>query len=450
MTPRPAPALPRATLLAYALPWIVVQVVFLPLFNFVPGHYSDALGVPLAAVGAVLLGTRLIDVFTDPLIGLMSDRTRSRFGRRRPFVVAGIPVLAGGAWMLFAPPDQVGTAYLFAAVSLTFFGFTLIQVPYVAWGAELSKDYDERNRVVAWREGLGVVGTLIAVTSPLVAQGLGYQGLGAPMFGIAVGVLFLLPALMLPALTRVPEPPPEEATREPMRLGEGLRAVTRNREFLWFAAASFITFLGISPGAAMGWLMMKHTFDAESLYGFMVLGEFVGMLISIPFWAWFAGRIGKHRAIALGLAWMTLFTFPVPFLGYQDPWSVVAVTFVRGFGFGAVFVVPYSMFADVIDADTARTGKQRSGLYMALGGMNLKLALMFGTFLATVWPTLFGFEPSAETNTDAAKFQVAVSYAWITCFFQVIALPLYWFFPLTRERQEALRAAIRDAGAVSG
>jgi Na+/melibiose symporter-like transporter len=100
------------------------------------------------------------------------------------------------------------------------------------------------------------------------------------------------------------------------------------------------------------------------------------------------------------------------------------------------------MFADVIDVDTLRTGHNRSGLYMAFGGMNLKFALMFGTSLAIAWPAWFGFDPNAAHIAPEAAFQVAVSYAWITCFFLLLAAPLFWLFPLTRARQEANRAEL--------
>jgi glycoside/pentoside/hexuronide:cation symporter, GPH family len=431
-------------MLFYALPWLAVMAINLTITNLVTSHYSENLGIPLFTVSMVMLGSRLFDVFVDFGIGTLSDQTKTRWGRRKPWIFAGIPVILAGTWILFVPSGDVGPLYMLFAVSLTYLGFALIQIPYAAWGAELSSDYAKRNEIVGWREGMGVVGTLGAITAPLIANALGYSGLAAPLFGIAVAVVILLPLLMIPALRYVPEPPPETIDpgyKHPGLL-ESLRIVSQNKEFVWFSVAIFVTFIGISPGGAMGYLMMKHTFKAEELYPWLALGEFGMMMLFLPFWAWAAGKIGKHRAMAIAMVWMATFTLPIPFLGLMDPHYAVIASTLRGIGFGAIFVIPYSIAADVIDVDTLRSGQQRSGLYMAFGGVNLKLSFMLGVFISTAWPTFFGFEPSAASNTAAAAFQVAVSYSWITCFFLFLAAPIFWFFPLTKERHAQIRAAI--------
>ena len=443
LAPPKSARIPTSRLALYAAPWFATQVVFLPLINFVPGHYSSDLGLPLFAVSLAMLGSRFADMIVDPLIGAVSDRLKTPIGRRKPVVLAGAPLLILGAWLAFAPPEHVTPLYLFLALTTLFFGFALVQIPYVSWGAELSDDYDERSRVVGWREGVGVVGTLTAIASPLIAQQLGHPGLGPAMFGIAVGVTLLLPLLLAPAVLLVPERRPDADRAAPMSLPAHLRATFGNRELVWFLAVTFITFVGVAPGGAVGFLMMKHLFDAESLYPVMVLGEFVTMLISVPLWAHLAGRLGKHRAMALSLAWMSLWTLPVPFLGAIDPNLVIGATALRGLGFGAAFVIPYSMVADVIDVDTLKTGRARAGVVMAIAGICVKLAMMIGVFVATAFPTWFGFEPSrGDANTHLANFSVAVSYAWITCLFWIVAAPLYWFYPLTREKQVATRAEL--------
>jgi glycoside/pentoside/hexuronide:cation symporter, GPH family len=436
-------------LLFYSLPWLAVMAINMTVTGLVAGYYSSDLGVPLFMVSMAMLGSRLFDVFVDFWIGSQSDKTATRWGRRKPWIVAGIPVILAGTWLLLVPPDTVNAWYLLLTVSVTFFGFALIQIPYSAWGAELSSDYNKRNVITGWREGAGVIGTLAAISAPLIATALGHPGLGNALFGVAVAVVIMLPLLMIPALRYVPEPPPE--TLGPVQkhpsLMESIKIVGQNKEFVWFLVAIFVTFIGISPGGAVGYLMMKHTFKAEELYPFLAFGEYLTMMIFLPFWAWMAGKIGKHRAIALGILWMAIFTLPIPFLGLMDPHYAVIAATIRGIGFGAIFVIPYSIAADVIDIDTLRSGQQRSGLYMAFGGVNLKLSFMLGVFISTAWPTLFGFEPSLPGNTAASEFQVAVSYAWITCFFLFIAVPLFWFFPLDKKRHGEIRAAIEAKSA---
>jgi glycoside/pentoside/hexuronide:cation symporter, GPH family len=431
-------------LLFYSLPYLALMAVNMTVTGLVAGYYSSDLGVPLFLVSVAMLGSRLFDVIVDFWIGTQSDKTRTRWGRRKPWIVAGVPVIMLGTWLLLVPPDTVNAWYLWFTVSLTFFGFALIQIPYSAWGAELSSDYNKRNVITGWREGAGVIGVLIAISAPLIATAVGHPGLGNALFGIALGVVILMPLLMIPAMLFVPEPPPEtlDPTVKHPGLLESIKVVGQNKEFVWFLIAIFVTFIGISPGGAVGYLMMKHTFKAEELYPYLAFGEYLTMMIFLPFWAWMAGKIGKHRAIALGILWMAIFTLPIPYLGLMDPHYAVVAATIRGIGFGAIFVIPYSIAADVIDIDTLRTGQQRSGLYMAFGGVNLKLSFMLGVFISTAWPTLFGFEPSLPSNTPEAEFQVAVSYAWIACLFLFIAAPLFWFFPLDKKRHAEIRAAI--------
>ena len=144
-----APALPRRTLVAYGATGLPLAVVVLPFFIYVPTYYAEDLGLGFAAVGLILLGVRLGDVVTDPLIGVLSDRTRLGGGRRLPWILAGAPLVLAGAVALFLPPDTVGAVYLAAWAAIMTLGLTMMLLPYTAWGAELSESYYERSRITA-------------------------------------------------------------------------------------------------------------------------------------------------------------------------------------------------------------------------------------------------------------------------------------------------------------
>ncbi|MFM8353885.1 MAG: MFS transporter, partial [Gammaproteobacteria bacterium] len=142
----------RKELFLYALPSLPYSLAYMPVVNFIPSFYSADLGVPLAVVGFAIFATRLSDIVTDPVIGVMSDRTRSRFGRRKPFIAVGLPLLMLAVWMLFVPSQGMASGtYLLVWFLVLYLAYTLIDIPYRAWGAELSTDYDDRSRVKAWR-----------------------------------------------------------------------------------------------------------------------------------------------------------------------------------------------------------------------------------------------------------------------------------------------------------
>ena len=151
-----------AVLLAYAVPNISISVVHFPLNLYLTPLYSQGLGLSLTTVGLILFVTRLTDVFTDPLIGSLSDKQKSRFGRRKPWILAGIPVMLFAFWMLFAPPPgiEITIWYMFVFVAMVYVANTMIDLVYNAWGSELSKEYHERSKVTGMRESFGVLGTV--------------------------------------------------------------------------------------------------------------------------------------------------------------------------------------------------------------------------------------------------------------------------------------------------
>ena len=166
-------------LVAYGQLVVPLAVIGLPVAVYIPPFYSSTLGLDLAAVGFILMLARFSDVITDPLIGRLSDRTRTRFGRRRPWVVAGVPVMMVSALMLFVPPEEVSNLYLLIWIAAIYLGYTLITIPYGAWGAEISGDYRERNRITGSRQIFLLIGLLVAITVPIVASKAGDAGTSA-------------------------------------------------------------------------------------------------------------------------------------------------------------------------------------------------------------------------------------------------------------------------------
>lgn len=169
----------RRMLLVYALPAMPLAALGLPLYSLVPTYYTEILGLPIAAVGWALLLVRMFDAVSDPLVGYAADRIRPDFGRRRLLFLISLPVAAVSAFMLYWPPADVGIGWLTFWGMLVSLGFTLAIVPYSAWGAELVADYHGRTRLTATREGLTLVGTLIAIVLPFAIgfEQKGFSGL---------------------------------------------------------------------------------------------------------------------------------------------------------------------------------------------------------------------------------------------------------------------------------
>ena len=150
--------LKKSTLFYYSLTEMPVMMGFFPALVFIPRFYASDVGVPLALVGTYILVARIVDVFTDPLMGFISDRVPTRWGRRKPWVVLSVPVMMTAIYMLFMPPDGAGGTHMLIWMLVLGLGQTMVIIPYWSWGAELSTDYNERSRVTGWRAQAGIVG----------------------------------------------------------------------------------------------------------------------------------------------------------------------------------------------------------------------------------------------------------------------------------------------------
>ncbi len=453
-------ALSRGNIGLYGIVNLPTSIVGLPIALYIPAFYSENLGLSLVAVGTLITLSRLTDVVTDPLIGTLSDRWEGRFGRRKPWMLFGTPLKVLSLWMLFVPDSDFARAvwsvfggdlsagvtrlYFFVWISLLYLGFTLVDLPYRAWGAEISKDYDGRSRVTSVREAFGYCGLLMSLIIPiLMAYYWDRPGASNALFGIAVAVVVLMPTLSVPALWFVPEPEPERIEQEPVSPLQGLRIVWRNAPFRRLTVCLAFFIMAITMTATLSFFFVRRVMEEPfERYALFILAYYLASTAAIPIWLRISGRLGKHRTVVLGIAWLSLWSAFIPLLGPGDFAVFFAVMMLKGSAIGALAFLPTSMAADIIDLDMLQTGEQRTGLYFSIWGMVNKLAVAFGVFLATTGVAYFGFDPKSDMNDDTAKMAIACLYSIVPAAIACFALPLLWTYPLTRERQSEIRATI--------
>lgn len=441
-------------LVAYGQLVVPLAVIGLPVAVYIPPFYSSTLGLDLAAVGVILMLARISDVVTDPLIGRLSDRTRSRFGRRRPWVVAGVPVMVLSSLMLFVPQGEVSNLYLFVWIAAIYFGYTLVTIPYGAWGAELSGDYRERNRITGSREMFLLAGLLIAITAPIV----GAYWSGAPAeegaaSRSAVGVLGWLTAIMLPvcaliAFTSVPEPRIQETRTIPFR--RGLRVAMKNGPFRIVLLSSVFGALAGSINIGVVIFFYDHVAEIGQAGTVLIFLLFVAGVIGSPFWVWLGGRMGKHKAIAVaGIASMFVFALVPAVIYLIKPvapeaviWCLLFITVVQGLSLGAAPILGPSIMADVVDLDTIKSGEPRAAFMFAFLGMVRKIFEALGVGLALPILAWAGFSAQTRENSPEALFALLAMYCLVPLVLWLISIAIILRYPITRERQIRLRAAL--------
>ncbi len=433
----------------YALPALPLAALTLPVYIFVPAYYAE-LGLSFTAIGAALLAVRLLDAVTDPAIGVFSDRLKTRWGRRRPWLIIGLPLTLIGVWMVFVPPAEPTVGYLLLWSAVMTLGWTAMILPYNAWGAELAEDYDGRTGITARREGFVVAGTLLATATPAVLDTLGIGGTAIALQAIAIGLLVLLPLTVALCLARVPEPRDRGTMR--INLRDGLRALRENRPFTRLIAAFLINGWANGLPASLFVLFVTHVLAEPQMVGPLLFLYFLSGVVAIPGWLMLARRIEKHRAWVASMILACAVFVWVPLLGAGDVWLFAIVCVLSGFAVGADLVLPAAIQADVVDVDTAETGEQRTGLYFALWSLATKLSLALAAGLAFPLLDLAGFRgdvmpTGGDANTQGSLLALSMLYAGVPVILKLPALVLMWNFPLGRDLQEALRTRIGRAAA---
>jgi GPH family glycoside/pentoside/hexuronide:cation symporter len=439
--------LARRTIVFYGLSEMPLQVAAVPISAFILNYYATDLGIGLAAVGAVWLAARVFDGITDPLIGYLSDITRTRWGRRRVWMAAAVPVMMLAVYKLFFPDPPVDAAYLLTWMLVLWLGWTMLLIPYYAWAAELSPDYNERSVIVGWRVWLGMLANVLSKLLPVLALLLfGYGGTREVIVMIGVMTLVLVPLTVGLTVLNVPESTAFRPASMPIL--RGLRVMWRNGPFKRLMLAFFVSFLGTTVATTTVLFFIRSVVVEEKLGIVMLTTFYVAGLMGIPFWVWLSKRIGKHRAWIASMMVYPCFSPLYLLLGPGDFWWMIPIAFVTGFGGGSNQVLANSMKADVIDLDTLLTGQNRAALFFSVWAMATKVALSVGPWLALTLLAWLAFDPRpGALNSEASLWGLKAVFALGTPVFMLLTAAVAWRYPITEARHRRMRAAIERRNA---
>lgn len=429
----------------YGFPDLTHAVVALPMALFIPSYYADELGLPMAQVGLVLAASRVVDIFVDPAVGVCSDRLQTRWGRRKPWLAVGTPLLILAAWMVFVPPTSASVLYLLFWSTLLFCAYSCVDLPYKAWGAELSTDYAERSRITAWREGFGFFGQVLFLAVLMLMGLYGVTEMRLQLLAIAIVIVVTQPVLVALSLIYVPERSPD-ISAAPLSSGwRALALIGRNVAF-WRTMIAIVLFAsGVLMQATLHRFVLKHVVGNPDVFAPMILAENLLTVACLPLWIKISDKLGKHRTVSLAVLWMGLCSLFFPLVGKGDTVLYVTLILLRGCSLAAIFFLSTSIAADVVDYDTVVSGKQRTGLYFSIWGIATKLAISLGVLLATSLPAQFGFDPSDSLHAPSTISALLLIYGWLGGSIMALGVPFLWNFPIDNRRQQALRAQIDAA-----
>ncbi len=438
--------------LAYAAPAFALAVVGIPVYVYIPKFYTDTVGIDIALLGALLLSVRIFDAITDPLLGRLSDHTRTRFGRRRPYIAVGSVLVALSMLMLFNPPQggQLMASLWFAVgIYALFLFWTAVTVPYESLGPEITFNYDERNTLFALRDGALIAGTLVAAASPALVRWLfgipeGPSGERSVYFWISVVYAPLVIGSCLWCFYAV-----RENTVHTRPAGKGafwrdLRATAGNRPFMILLLAYTIAAVGNNLPATLILYYVEYVLLSGHAELFLLI-YFVTGIAFLPAWIGIARRMGKKRAWLASMAINTGAFVGVFFLGPGDAAIYGVLVALSGIGFGATLALPSSIQADVIDYDELLTCQRREGQYVGLWNIAKKLAAAVGVGAGLAILGWAGYQPNVEQSAGVV-FTLKVLYAGVPSLFNLIAFAIALAYPIDGRIHGEIRAAVAERG----
>ncbi|MDZ5645869.1 MFS transporter [Nitrospirillum sp. BR 11828] len=438
------------TLLAYAAMALGPAIFSLAINVMLPQLYAKELGLSLEAIGVTLLTIRVFDAFSDQVVGYLSDRTRTRIGARKPWMIAGTILTLVSCYYLFMPPAGCGITY-FAAWRLAYdIGWTMTTVTFYAWGAELSVDYRDRSRITGYSGISTNMGVVIKNLAPIVLFWLGLtrsSSFSLEMFK-ALFWIFLPIIVVLTAVSVIFTPSGTAVARQGLDIPGLARSMRTNKPFWTFVIGFFVAAFG------QGMLALLFTFYDSHLkigpwYPYLMMGFGGVTVLSIPAWVRMANRIGKHRAytvaMIMGSVSIQAFWFIDPRAHTQGTVALIGavILFLVAFSSACSFVAPASMLADVVDYGTWRTGTARAGSYFAFYSLITKIAMAIGSGLGFTLLGRFHYDVTEGGGNGAfATFGLLFTVLLLPGILQIAGGMVIWHFPLTKRRHDILQRRI--------
>jgi Na+/melibiose symporter-like transporter len=456
--PSPAKRLPNRTLAAFSAACLPYAALGLPVYVTLPEFYASHVGVDLALVGVIFLVIRLADIFVDPALGMVIDRTHSRFGRYRLWMGMAAPVLMLAVGMLFMVRPGAGGAYLAIWLIVMSLGFSVSLLSQVSWASTLTSDYDQRSRIYGWWQTANIVGVLVVLLIPALVQNLGLGDYASAVRWQGWFIIVALPLTLVITFAFTPEPKagpsPDKGTRFAYLSLFKLPVLQR------------LLTADLMLGIARGVVGALFFYFFEAVQGFqraetsiLLLVYFVAGLAGAPVWSALAVRMGKHGALILACVYfaatLLLAAFAGPVLvplaeaaGLGNAEVVVAGLMVAlvGLAFASGDLLLRAMMADVADQVQLDQGEDRTGLLFSILTATSKLgyAVSVMTFAGL---RLTGFDPTlGGANSETALIWLQIMFAGLPALCLVVGAWALWRYPLDQTRHAEIRAALEARG----
>ena len=407
--------------------------------------YTDVFGISAAAVGTMLLVTRVADAVADPVMGALADRTRTRWGHFRPYVLWFALPLAVAGVLTFTTPNLGGGAklvYAYVTYSLLMFLYTAVNIPYTALMGVMTPNSVERTSISSIRFiGAFTAGVFVQYFTLKFVKifGQGDDARGWQLTMVLYGVLAVIMLVLCFASTRERVVPPPQQDSD---LKRDLRELASSRPFLVLVGVLLLILAAFVIKGSASAYYFKYFVKREDLLGLFLVSNGLAFLAAVSITSHLAKRFGKKILFMLAIGLGALAIAGFWFAGPADIWLMFGLQIVSSFVIGFNSPLVFAMFADAADDAEWRTGRRTTGLVFASAIFSTKIgvaigAWMFGLILARV-----GYVANAPQTARSLQ-GIVMSMSWIPCALMIFATALMQLYPLDEERMVEIEADLK-------
>ena len=414
---------------------------------------TDVVGIrPGIAAIAIFIG-RSWDYINDPLFGYISDRTRTRWGRRRPYLLFGpIPFAIIFTLMWWKPPIQNDIALVvYYAIIFVFYdaAATAIYMPYFALTPEMTSDYDERTSLTSVRSFFSIVGSLVAFTIPLMIV-VSFSPENAQNVLLMGGIFAIISVLPMYLVFLGTQERPEFMQQKQPGLWESIQASFHNRPFLFSAGIYLFTWITVDILETFLIYFIKYVVNRESYSDLIFFTIFGIAILALPLWTWTSRRLNKRLAYIIGMVFLAAVLLVLINLTPATPLAWILVLCVlAGIGVSAAHVIPWSIIPDAIEYGELQTGKRYEGMFYSLVSLSQKFASSFAVPLALAVLDRTGYIPNSSQQPSSAIQGIRLVTGPIPAVMLCIGILFAILYPLGRERYTQIAQELEERRSVS-
>ena len=433
----------KLRMLAFSLPGLGLNTLVTAIFVFVPVVYTEYRGMDPALVGLIFFLAKIVDMVAAPIWGNFMDSYKTRFGRRKPWLLVSVPILITAVFMLFTPPDDVSTLYLFFFLAMLYIGWDAWTISHTSWALELSRNYDRRSRITALLQVMSMIGAILIGIVPAILEWVGILDFERKTTIIGWFIIIVLPLTAILSVVSLPE---RETPNKPhISFLKGFKIIIYNFALLRLLAANILISFSTYFIQGLFVFFVSYTLGLADLIGVILSSLLIGGLIGLPIWLWISQKTNKHKTVQIAM--LTGAVAPIALLLLPPEnilLTIIAFTIV-GLNTSANEFLPRTMMADVCDKDHIESGSERMGLYYSILQLSSKFASGSGILIGFSFLSFFNFSPELGINNTQQSLEnlryLIVLLPMIANFLVIILMLKY---PISREYQDNMRKKIES------